>query len=222
MRFLALKRRLVGVPRFVSIEANRVSSVTEWVLQRQAERWRVTVKVNKIKAGNLRASVLHKQWHRRQGGSVKDKGGWEDYRVCASISADVCVLAWIGWWDPHLLCEKYIVTEWWGSLNVSVCSVHTMLGQLCPVNWLKTAGVETVSTLAESAGTITCQSIVMYILSAWRQTTFPLKHIKSRRNTFTTVTTERSEFAVLCSWESSHWTTKIHKLYWSYKRQTQW
>lgn len=160
MGLLALKRRVVGVPRVVSTEANRVSSVTEWVLQRQAERWRVTVKVNKIKAGNLRASVLHKQCHRRQGGSVKDKGGWEDYRVYVSISADVCVLAWIGWWDPHLLCEKYIVTEWWGSLNVSVHSVHTMLGQLCPVNWLKTAGAETVSTLAESAGTITCQSIM--------------------------------------------------------------
>lgn len=42
--------------------------MTEWVLEHQAEKCRVTVKVNKIKAGNLRASVLHKRCRQQQGG----------------------------------------------------------------------------------------------------------------------------------------------------------
>lgn len=111
----------------------QASSVTEWLLQRQAEKWWVAVKVNKIKAGNLRVSVLHKQSHQQQvKGSVKDKGGWEDYRVCV----DVCAFVGIGCWDPRLLCEQYVVTEWWGSFTVRVCSFHTV----CSVNWLKAAG----------------------------------------------------------------------------------
>ncbi|KAK5896722.1 hypothetical protein CesoFtcFv8_009852 [Champsocephalus esox] len=56
-------------------EESLASSVTEWVLERQAEKCRVTVKVNKIKAGNLRASVLHKRCRQQQWGSVKDMGG---------------------------------------------------------------------------------------------------------------------------------------------------
>lgn len=131
------ERWAAEAPRLGSTEANGASSVTEWVLQRQAEKWRVTVKVNKIKAGNLRASVLHKRSRQQQvKGSVKDKGGWEDYWVCV----DVCAFVWIGCRDPHLLCEQCIVTEWWGSFTVSVCSFHTVSGQLCSVNRLKTAG----------------------------------------------------------------------------------
>lgn len=109
-------------------EASRASSVTEWVLERQAEKCWVTVKVNKIKAGNLRASVLHKRCRqqRGEGGSVKDKGGWEDYRVCATMCADGCVFVWIWWWDPRLLCKQHIVTEWWGSFTVCVFTSHTV------------------------------------------------------------------------------------------------
>lgn len=81
--------------RLVSTEATRASSVTEWVLERQAEKWRVTVKVNKIKAGNLRASVPHKRCRQQRERSVKDKGGWEDYRVCASMCVNACVFVWI-------------------------------------------------------------------------------------------------------------------------------
>ena len=52
--------------------------VIEWVLERRAEKCWVTVKVNKIKAGNLRASVLHKRCRQQQrGGSAGVKRqGW--------------------------------------------------------------------------------------------------------------------------------------------------
>lgn len=85
------ERWAAEAPGLVSAEASGASSVTEWVLERQAEKWRVTVKVNKIKAGNLRASVPHKRCRQQREGSVKDKGGWEDYRVCASMCAHACV-----------------------------------------------------------------------------------------------------------------------------------
>lgn len=84
----AASRLAAGALRRVSTEA---ASLTEWVLWRQAEKWRVTLKVNKIKVGNLRASVFHRPRRRQQGGRVKDEGGWEDYRVWVSMGADVCV-----------------------------------------------------------------------------------------------------------------------------------
>lgn len=80
------ERWTVEAPSLVSAESSGASSVTEWVLERQAEKCWVTAKVNKIKAGNLRASVLHKRCRQQQGGgSVKDKGGWEDYRECVCV-----------------------------------------------------------------------------------------------------------------------------------------
>lgn len=50
--------------------------MSEWVLERQAEKCRVIVKVNKIKAGNLRAFVLHKRCRQHLGGRGAEAAGW--------------------------------------------------------------------------------------------------------------------------------------------------
>lgn len=119
------------------------SCVTEWVLERQVEKCQVTVKVNKIKAGNLRASVLHKRCRRRQGGSVKDRAGCEDYRARRSMCVDVCVFVCV--FGGGILTYFASNTLWQSDegpfLWECVCSPHTLLGRRCSTNWLKAAEV---------------------------------------------------------------------------------
>lgn len=70
--------------------------MTEWVRERQAWKCRVTVKVNKIKAGNLRASVLHRRCRRQRGAGEGAGGcrrqGWMSGLRCARarVRARVC------------------------------------------------------------------------------------------------------------------------------------
>jgi len=76
-------------------EASWASSVTEWVRERRAEKCRVTVKVNKIKAGNLRASVPHKRCRqqRKRGGGEGKRQGWMRglQSVCEHACLRMCV-----------------------------------------------------------------------------------------------------------------------------------
>lgn len=103
--------------------------VTEWVLESQAEKWRVTVKVNKIKAGNLRASVLHKRCRRQQREGWSHRRGWDE-----GLGLRVGVFLCICCRDLHLLCERCIVTGWRGSFAVDLCWLHTLPGRSQCVN----------------------------------------------------------------------------------------
>lgn len=69
-----------------------------------AETSWVAGKVNKIKAGNLRAPVLREPCRQQQGGSVKDRAGGEDYSmcVCMGVHVFVCVCQL----DFRLLCKE--------------------------------------------------------------------------------------------------------------------
>lgn len=87
----AASRLAAGAPRRVSTEAD---SLTEWVLWRQAKKRWVTLKVNKIKAGNLRASLFHSPCRWQRGGwgwGGGDPGGWEDYTVWVNVCRHMCV-----------------------------------------------------------------------------------------------------------------------------------
>lgn len=127
------ERWAAEAPRLVSAESSGASTVTEWVLERQAEKCWVTVKVNKIKAGNLRASVLHKRCRQQWGGSVKDEGGWEDYRLCVRRSAQMCVcVCLVGRSSPTLQamhCDRMMRFLYWVCVQFTHCAVR-----LCSVN----------------------------------------------------------------------------------------
>lgn len=87
--------------------ANGASSVTEWVLQHEAEKWRVTPEVSEIKAGNLRASVFQQQCRRRLGSGYKKAMLDEGIIVCVG---------------QILFPHQHVVMERWGSFNARVCS----------------------------------------------------------------------------------------------------
>lgn len=92
-----------------------------------AEMSRVAGKVNKIKAGNLRASVLHEPCRQQQGGSVKDRAGGEDYSMCVRGLVCMCLCVIASEIFAYFV-KKYFVTERLGAFTVSVCSLHTRLG----------------------------------------------------------------------------------------------
>lgn len=106
------ERRAVEAPRLVSAEASRASSVTEWVLEHQAEKCRVAVKVNKIKKGNLRASVLHERCRQQQGRECKRQGwmrGLESVwgRVCRCMCVCVHWVLGFSYVESHMFGQNY-------------------------------------------------------------------------------------------------------------------